>query len=475
MTKPSINNPSQPANRPQGRPRLDAAFPSIRLMGAAVFLVVLGLVFSGWNIVHLDRQRVQLNRMQEELARERAAFDDRLAEMPDLERRHAELEAATSAQARERKIVAEEVERLERQRQEVQKILEESRSAYHLAQSAREEAQRELTEIMTEINSARPMLIVVEARLAVLKAKEHSLREDLDRSRTEKSQMAADVKGLERERDHARDLLEKMINDRKTLQDFSDTVKAGARDLGQAAKEADAAAKKFAAVTSDLGDSTRSLKAGTTDMTGRVKALETQIAQLTARNQALATAAAADEKTRRDLKSQLDLLTGTAGSLNQAGKDLEGQVRKWTQRSDQTLTEVGRVREALSPLPGNLTAALKSLSAALEQLSAQGKNLEGQATAMRTLATPLQSQARDFANTTKILQEEADKGRKSGEDLRRQLDELQQSVDAARELLKTVSAGLPEAGSLPGGQAQGEQADGGRADEEPAGSEAEPD
>lgn len=473
MSEPSPNNSSQPPNRPQGRPRLDAAFPSLRLMGFGVFLVVLGLVFSGWNIVHLDQQRAELGRRQEDLAWERAAFDERLAEMPDLERRHTELAAATDALVKDRKIVAEEVERLERQRQEVQKILEEARGGYHLAQSAREEAQRGLTEIMIEINTARPMLIMIEARLAVLKAREYSLREDLDRGRTEKSQLAAEARGLERERDQARDLLDKMVHDRATLQDFSEAVKAGARDLGQAAKEADAAARKFAAVTSDLGDSSRSLKAGTTDMAERIKNLEAQITQLAAHNQALTAAVAADEKNRRDLKSQLELLTGAAGSLNQAGQNLEGQVRQWTQRSGQTLTEVARVREALSPLPGNLTTALKSLSTALEQLSGQGQNLAAQATAMKALAAPLQNQARDFVKTTKALQEEADQGRKSGQDLRRQLEDLRQSVEAARELMQTVSASLaevrrPEAETPPEARAEDTRTGGGRGDEQPA-------
>lgn len=325
----------------------------------------------------------------------------------------------------------------------MRKILEEAQGAYHLAQCAREEAQRELAQIIEDINAARPMLVTAEAKLTVLKAKDHAMREGLDEIRTQKAQLTAELKGMEREREQTQGLLERMTKDRKTLQDFSDAVQVNARDLGQAAKEAEAAAKKFSTVATDLGASSGVLKTGATDITAKIKDLEAQIAQLTARNQALTGTLERDEKIRRDLKGQVDLLTGAASALNQAGKEIDGQVRKWSQQSDKTLTEVGRLEQALTPLPKNLDVALKSLSGATDGLNAQVKALESQTTAVRTIVGPLQTQARDFYNTTKMLQDEAGKTQKSGETLVKQMDELRQSVEAARELMKTVSDSLP--------------------------------
>ncbi len=457
MTESTTKAPGEPA----GRPRLDTAFPSIRLLGLCVFVVVLGLVFAGWNMVHLDQQWADLARQKAVLEKEKADLAEYTAELPTLERRHADLTSLTAALEKNRQILDGEVAQLEQQRQEARKILDETLSANYLAQNAQREAQRELTQIIEEINTGRPMLIAIEARLAVLKVKELSLREALAGEETRKAQLAADLKGLERERDHARELLERMLNDRKTLADFSDAVKASARGLDQAAKDADAAAKKFTTVTSDLGGSTLNLKTEAAAIADKVQPLEAQIAQLTARNKALAGAAEQDEKIRRELKSQVETLTAAVSSLNQSGKEMDAQIRKWSQRSDQTLADVGRVERALTPLPKNLETALKSLSAGADRLAAQVKALEGQTTAMRNLAGmvgPLQNQARDFSKATKTLQDEASQTQKSGETLLRRLDELRQSVEAAQELVKGVSARLREpspkasAADQPGGE-----------------------
>lgn len=427
-------------NGPAARPCLDAAFPSIRLMAAGVFLVVAALIFSGWNMVQMGKRGDELIKQKEALEKEKTELAEYLDELPILERRHADLSSSTTTLEKEHNLLTEEVARLTRQRQEIREMLEKTQGTYHVAQSARREAQQELHKIITEIEIITPKLITLEARLAVLKAQEHSLAEALAGDQTQKIQLAAEIKGLERERAHAEELLARLVNDRKTLQGFSDAIKVSARDLNEMVNAAGETARKFSAVTSSLDDSSGSVKTGAADLAGRIKNLDAQIALLADRNQALAGAVDQHEKTRLGLKSQLEMLTVTASSLTQAGKLIDAQALKWARQSDKTLTEVGRVGEALAPLPKNLETALKSLSVVTAQLNVQLNNLDGQTSTMRTLVTPLRNQAQDFSKTAKILRDEVNKTQKSGETLLRRLDELRQSVEEAQELMRVVSA-----------------------------------
>lgn len=434
----------QPSRRGPA-PRLDTTFPSVKLLAAAIGFIILVSIISGFKVVRLDHDQDELRLERAVFEKERAALGDYKNEMPALEQLHTELRNVTADMQARHDALAEELKGLEQQRQEVRTMLDEARGEYYRFQGARQEAQQEMAQIVNEISSVRPMMRVYKTQMEVLKVREAETRESINKLLAQKEQLAADLKGLEREKAHAQEFLERVLNDRKVLQTFAESVGATAGELRQTVKNTDAATKNFVALTAGLEASVQQIKTGAQTIPAKIKSLDEQTAGLAASNKTLAAAADQGEKAGKALQSQVDSLTASAASLKQSLKDMETQTALWARGSEKTLAELKAMDLAVAPLPKNVAATLKDLSETTQNLSAQARLVAGSAKEVQNLVAPLKSQASGLTQASASLKDEAASAKGAGAELQRQLASLQKNIDAANAAVQKVQASLAQA------------------------------
>ena len=169
MVQPKV---MQQAGKKQGN---GLKFPSVAIMGIAVFLVVLMMLILGWKIVNLENEKARLDTERRLLERDKSAYAKILEELPDLEDRKQNL--------------LREVEELKGEVQSNQSVLaslknqqETSLSRLNKAQATDKQLQAEITAAqatLANINKIiaqnRPISVQLSQEVALLQQQEQQL------------------------------------------------------------------------------------------------------------------------------------------------------------------------------------------------------------------------------------------------------------------------------------------------------------
>jgi chromosome segregation ATPase len=416
------------------------SFPSILLMGAALFLVVLMIILSGWKIVNLDNERTSIDTQRRLLDRDRLAYDKILQELPGLEDRRQNLIRENNELDGKVQSSRTTHESLTTQNNAARSDLDKAKASSNEAQEVAKAARDSYASIQGEIQIKRPELQNLEEKVGALKEEEKTLRTRRDQLQQEISKLQADNSGLEQQKQNKKQVLEQMTQDAGVFQSLSARFGTILEGLDASRKNADKTIDGWKAQGQSIGDTLGGIREKAQDFSKQVQAISGESGELANAIKNFQTSTKVAQQVAGDLQTANSSLNG---AITQIQKTVVG-VDKETQRLSQTVdSSIGSLQSSVSALSkgtSDLGKAISALDGHIGSLQAKAINMEASVTKFSETSTTVRHTADDLSKTRADLATEL----VAVKELVSQLQAIDQALDATEKRLRPEPKGATD-------------------------------
>lgn len=381
-------------------------FPSIALMGTAIFLVVLMTVLSGWKIVNLEHEWVQLENKQRLLDRDLAAYAKILEELPKLEDRQQGL--IREVKELDGKVQSSKTtyENLTTQTDTARSDLDKAKALSSEAQEAAKAARDSLASIQGEIQIKRPELQNLEQKVGALKDEEKSRRTRRDQLEQEISKLQADVDGLEQQKQNKKKVLEQMAQDAGVLQSLSARFGTIADGLEASRKNTDKTVESWKAQAQSIGDTLGGIREKAQDFSKQVQGISGETGNLANAIKGFQSSTKTTQQAAADLQTANNNLNGAIGQTQKAAAGVDRETQRLSQAVDSSTSSLQTSVSILDKSIGDFGKAITALDGHLSSLQAKATSIEGSAARFTETATEVSRTADDLAKIRADLAKE---------------------------------------------------------------------
>lgn len=350
-------NPAQPESEARTeRKRANVlTFPSVAVMGTAVFVVVLMMVISGWKIVNLEQERARVDIDRRLLERDRLAYSKILEELPGLEdkrqvriREVAELEGKVQSS---RTVL----ESLTTQKDLARSELDRAKALEREAEEAAKAARDTFANLQGEIQTKRPELQSLEQKIAATSEEEKALRNKRDQLQKDIARLEADVAGLEQQKQNRKQVLEQMAQDTGVLQSLSTRFGKIADSLELSRKEANSAVDEWKNQAQSLNQAIGSIQKDTQNFSKQVQGVSSDSEILGNAVKGLPGTTKAAQKAAGDLQKAN---TSLSGAINQIQKDANKAIEGLTVQAHSLSQSIGMIQKNVQDFSGQIQVVI---------------------------------------------------------------------------------------------------------------------
>lgn len=409
------------------------SFPTVALMFAAVFFVVLMLSLMGWKIVNLDNERALINTERRLLERDRLAYTKIVEELPNLEDRRQGLIREVSKLDGEVQSARAALDSLATQRNAARSELDEAKALRAEAQEATKVARDSLATIQAELQVKRPELQSLLDKVAALTEEEKALRLSRDQLQQETSKLQAQVAGLEQQKQNKKQVLEQMTSDTGALQSLSARFVTIANSLEASNKNVDKTLDGWKTQTQFIIETMGPVREKAQDFAKLVQGISVETGNLAS--------------AVKGIQTSIETAQQAAGRLDMSGNALGGAISQIQKAATSADKETQRLSQTFDGSTSSIQSGISTLNNCLSDLSKGVIVLDGHIGLLQSKIANIDGSTTKFSQTSAEVRRTADEISKTRTDLANELvaiRELITELKTAVQSLKVVEQRVPQ-------------------------------
>lgn len=360
----------QQADRKRGK---GLSFPSVASMGIAVFLVVLMMIYLGWEIANLNNKKAGIDTERRLLERDKAAYSKVLEELPGLEDRRQNLsreldELKGKVQSNQTFLT-----NLTTQKDAALSQLDKAKAANKQIQEETNAARETSATLQGEIRTNRPVLQNLKQNVHELQAEEKTLRTKSNQLQNETAKLQADVSGLEKQKR----LFEELSRENGALTSLSKRFGTIADGLEASRKGADGAIQGWKTQTQSLSQISGEFQKEIQNFSKQTQALSTDFGDLTTAHKELQSAFKIAQQVLGDLQSATKTLSGGAIQIQKSADFLDKETQRFSQTVDGPTNNLQTILPTLSKGIDDLGKAVSAINGHVDSLQTKIGSVDG--------------------------------------------------------------------------------------------------
>jgi chromosome segregation ATPase len=259
---------------------LDRTFIPAWLLGSVILVVIILTVLSGWKIVNLEMERVEVASERSLLERDIQAYASIQKELPALEERQQawtkefnELEGKVQT-ARTR------LESLTIQAEAEQLSRDKAKAELTTAQVDTQTNRKVYADLQSKIQTARSQSQRLTQQVESLGAQEETLRRSTGQLQKKAGELQADISKLEKERKNKQQVLELMARDTSELKTLSKRFDDIAKNMELSNQEVNETLKGLNEQTKELTQAVEVVSSNAKDISSQVQLVSNEVGNL---------------------------------------------------------------------------------------------------------------------------------------------------------------------------------------------------
>lgn len=373
----------------EGQSLLDGLFPSGWVLAAAVLLIVVSMVLSGWKIVNLEQEkqevsiaRILLEKDRQQLEIDIATHEKILKELPGIKTQTDDLSRQKNALIGEVNAARKQLEDLNNLKQEALDRLNQAAAEQSHAVAEKTASMEIHTRYSNEISSLREKKEQFERQTLALKDELQNLQTELSKLQTQEAQRNADVAGLERRKGNLEKDLTRIAEEKGRLDNISARFDLLAGKLEQTGLQANqnleliqTSGRNFDALLIKISDDEE---------------------QFASHSKSVGTLSENLKTTSETLDATKSVLETTAGGMQNIGKHIEGAASQLGTAIEGTDRQAKKLAELLQKPVQSIADQAGTLSTTISQMGKQLDLLPGQLSQLNTRIVELENKTSSF-------------------------------------------------------------------------------
>ncbi len=383
MNKTQNQNSYQQSDRKAGGENikgsaLDRFSLPVWVVGGALALVVLLMVFSGWKIVNLEREKIEIDYQRSDLEEKKNEYALILKELPTLKNKRISLKEDIKKLEGDMFAAKTILDSFVTQNQSANSQLQKAIARRQTEQAKADESASKQSNISNKIERAKRERNLLEPQVAALRRQEEVLRNDVatlkarisDRKK-ENATLDADKSGLNRELANLRNLKDEEEKNLNRMTKDKDKLISLSKRINEIADSAERAIR-------DLNQQKESLTSAVADINGQKKIIIEQ---------------------GKKFSSEIDNLRTSVLKIEKASMSAESAKDKIESAADKAGEQARRIQQAIDGPLKILQDNATSLSSASEALRTSIRGIEGNEGTLQEKVGALNVYVRELQNS----------------------------------------------------------------------------
>lgn len=419
------------------RSALDAAFPSLVLLGAGLVAAFGLLALLGWKIFALEAEQEEIGRERLLLERDRDAFLTYGGELPQMTERHRRLTVEANELEGRNKALSETAARLEEQCGELERKAGRLTGAVAELEARVQELETNAASERARLEKLRPEQEEARREVALLKAQEAELSKAIAGQQKHEASLTATLEGLERSIAHNRDLLARMTADHEAYTAFERNLEAISRKFEGLLERTGGHVAEYGTRLEGMEKFLARMDHSLTLIDSERQTLGQNLDAIKKDRASWATLLKQNGEQNRSLQAQVEAITATSRKFQSAMESVAGMDRRLQTALAAETASLRKMAQEDSQTRANLNQAAQSLAQTgeglkkgLEQVRESGIQIADLLTAQKEEIRGLSGSAGDLVAAVRLMDGLAKSGSEAGARLMHAADALSSQAQA---------------------------------------------